>query len=136
MDEITVAAMWSDAQVTLYQQRKIRKYLRFSFGSKIIIPEKKVQSMGAGYVKAEFGTYNFYKTPTAKPEKCNYWTRCLPTLLLHSTKHLLEQGTACKNHLMPYKIGSKLGWEIIIGADHGKGSWRSVAKVYHSDYPT
>ena len=44
MDEITAAAMWSDAQVTLYQQRKILKYLRFSFGSKIIIPEKKYRA--------------------------------------------------------------------------------------------
>ena len=100
--------------------------------------------MGAGYVKVEVGIYNYYKTPTAKPDKCNYWTRCLPTLLLHSTKHLLEQigkraatSTARKTHpLTLYKVGTKLGWELIIGADHGKGAWRSIVKVYHTDYPT
>ena len=44
MDEVTAGAMWSDSQVTLYQQRKILKYLRYSFGSKIIIPEKKYRA--------------------------------------------------------------------------------------------
>ena len=44
---------------------------------------------------------------------------------------------ACKTHpLKPYQIGSKQGWDFIIGADHGKGAWRSVAKLYHTDYPT
>ena len=100
--------------------------------------------MGAGYVKSAFGIYNYYKTPTAKPDKCNYWTRCLPTLLLHTTKQLLEQSgkrsatsTACKTHpLTPYKVGTKLGSELIISANHGKGAWRSILKVYHTDYPT
>ena len=29
---------------------------------------------------------------------------------------------------------TKVGWELIVGADHGKGAWRSVVKVYYSDY--
>ena len=40
IDKVTAGAMWSYSQVTLYQQQKILKYLRYSFGFKIIIPEK------------------------------------------------------------------------------------------------
>ena len=145
MDKVTAGAMWSDAQVTLYQRRKILKYMRYSFGSKVMIPETNIQNMGSGYVKPDFGIYYFRKGTTVKPEKCQYWTRCLPDLLLLSTKHLLEESgkrseisSACKNHnlpLSPFVTGrNKLGWELIVGADHGKGSWRSVIKVYHTDY--
>ena len=41
MDEVTTGALWCDAQVTLYQRRKILKYMRYSFGSKVIVPEEK-----------------------------------------------------------------------------------------------
>ena len=145
MDEVTAGAMWSDAQITLYQQRKLLKYMRYSFGSKVMIPETTVRQMGVGYVPPEFGIYNYQKTPSTKPEKCNYWTRSLPTLLKQSTEQLLQEqcgkrsatSAAYKNHtLKPYLIGNKLGWELIVGADHGKGAWRSVVKVYHADYPT
>ena len=145
MDEVTAGTMWSDAQITLYQQQKILKYMRYSFGSNVMIPETTVRQMGVGYVPPEFGIYNYLKTPSAKPEKCNYWTRSLPALLKQSTQQLLqEQGgkrsatsSAYKNHtLQSYHIGNKLGWELIIGADHGKGAWRSVVKFYHPDYPT
>ena len=143
MDEVTAGAMWCDAQVTIYQQRKILKYMRHSFGSKVIIPQSKVQEIGSGYVRPEFGIYYFRKTATTKPERCNYWTRCLPQLLQQSTQQLLEEhggkrlvkSTTCKNHpLKAYQIGTKVGWELIVGADHGKGAWRSVVKVYYSDY--
>ena len=95
MDEVTAATMWSDAQVTLYQRRKLLKYIRHSFGSKVIIPEARIQKIGSGYVKPNFGIYYFRKGTTVKPETCYYWTRCLPQLLLQSTKHLLEQGAKC-----------------------------------------
>ena len=75
MDEVTAGAMWCDAQATIYQQRKILKYIRHSFGSKVIIPQSKVQDIGSGYIRPEFGIFYFRKTPTTKPEKCNYWTR-------------------------------------------------------------
>ena len=53
MDEVTAGAMWCDAQVTIYQQRKILKYMRHSFGSKVIIPQSKVQEIGSGYVRPD-----------------------------------------------------------------------------------
>ena len=144
MGEVTAGAIWCDAQVTLYQRYKILKYMRYSFGSKVIIPETKIQNMGSEYIKPDFGVYYFRKGTIAKPEKCHYWTRCLPELLLLSTKHLLEQSgkcseetSACKNHLplTPFLTGrNNLGWELIAGADHGKVSWRRVIKVYHTDY--
>ena len=76
MDKVTAGTMWSDSQVTLYQQQKILKYMRHTFGRKIIIPETKVQNMGSGYVKPHFGIYNFKKGTTTNPEKFNYWMRC------------------------------------------------------------
>ena len=60
IDEVMAGAMWTDAQVTLYQQRKILKYMRHSFGSKIMIPESKVREIGNSYIRPEFGYY-FYK---------------------------------------------------------------------------
>ena len=105
MDEVTAAAMWSDAQATLYQRRKLLKYIWYSFGSTVVIPEAQIQKIGSGYVKPNFGIYYFRKGTTVKPKTCYYWTSCLPQLLLQSTKHLLEQGAKCSKEdllLKPY----------------------------------
>ena len=95
------------------------------------------------YLNLEF---NIKKKPSAKPEKCNYWTRCLPDLLKQSTLHLLQeqggtssvlQSTEPDNQpLISYQIGTKFGWKLILGADHSKGAWKSLGKVYTADYPT
>ena len=67
MDEVTAGTMWSDAQVTLYQQRKILKYMRYSFGSKVMIPETKVRQMVIGYVPPEFSIHYYKRILTPKP---------------------------------------------------------------------
>ena len=143
MDEVTAGTLWCGAQVTLYQRRKILKYMRYSFGSKVIIPETKIKKMESEYIKPDFSVYYFRKGTIAKPEKYHYWTRSLPELLLQSAKQLLQQGgkhsdePACKNHLplTPFLTGrNNLGWELISGSNHGKGSWKSVVKVYQTDY--
>ena len=40
---------------TISTNKKILKYMRFNFGSKIIIPESKVQEIGGDYIIPEFG---------------------------------------------------------------------------------
>ena len=41
MDKSTAGATWKESQVTIYQQQKINKYLRATFGSQVIVPERK-----------------------------------------------------------------------------------------------
>ena len=68
MDKSTAGAMWKEAQVTIYQQQKMNKYLCATFGSKVIVPVKKIRSLGGNYIKLTFGHYNYKKRTVRKKQ--------------------------------------------------------------------
>ena len=133
MDESTAGAMWKEAQVTIYQQRKINKYLRATFGSKVIVPEKKIRSLGDNYIKPTFGHYNYKKKNSKKEsERCDYWTVDIAEYICAEIEKLIsKEGDEFNSYEMP---GGRRGWEIVFGADHGKGSWKSVVKLFYRSY--
>ena len=67
--------MWSESQVTLYQQQKKLNYTPYSFISKVNIQETEAQEMCSGCVNLEFPVYYFKNTPTTKPKKYEFRTR-------------------------------------------------------------
>jgi hypothetical protein len=48
MDAHSAAAMWEDANVKLFQQRKINRHLGAYFGSRLTVPEKEIKEIGKG----------------------------------------------------------------------------------------
>ena len=147
MDEHTAAAMWKESKTSIYSQRIILKFLRDTFGRRIVIPEKKIQALGSDFVRARYGSISYKKkekgkkNENVKEEIINFWTRSLQELILSKTKALLEVqvNSSSKNEakLSPYETGSvnrETGWELIFGADHGRGLWKAVIKLYYKDY--
>jgi hypothetical protein len=43
LDEASMEAMWSDANINVVQQRIIRKHLKFHFGKRLFLPQKKLK---------------------------------------------------------------------------------------------
>jgi hypothetical protein len=46
MDAHSAAAMWGDAKVSLFQQRKINRHMGAYFGAQLMVPELQVKAMG------------------------------------------------------------------------------------------
>ena len=51
--------MADDANINLTILRIICNYVRDAFGKSDILPEEEVHHLGAGYMEAEYGTYEY-----------------------------------------------------------------------------
>ena len=56
-----VAAMVDDSNITLTSLIIICNYIRDSFGKGDILPEEEVHNLGTGYIKSDYGTYEYEK---------------------------------------------------------------------------
>ena len=132
MDATNAAAMWSDANVNITQQRILKKHLKVHFGKRLFIPEKVFSSdLERFNVPTAYGEYKFYKDGdhTQKPERCPYWTRDASLVVLNELTRLLEYSDS---HLISSNfssISATNGCTLVAGADQGQGAWRSWIKI-------
>ena len=109
-------AMSAEANVTVTQQRIIRKYLNQHFGSRICVSEVNVSKIGNDYIPFNEGTVDVDPKEYGCKRIAFYW-RDLCTLIEKNTNEIFE---GFRN------IGSI---EILLGGDHGKGSMTFMAIV-------
>ena len=144
MDEITAAAMWTDANVSLAQQRILSKYIRHTFENSVIIPEATQQAIVGDVTTAAilpiFGEYSFFKDGQKnqndngrevpliqEPEICPYWYRNVDLALVYEVERMLQANIPMEAYTA---TTTGIGWDILIGADHGKGAWHSWLKFF------
>lgn len=134
MDATNAAAMWSDANVNITQQRILKKHLKVHFGKRLFIPENKIFNSDLERYSAptSYGEYKFYKDGdrTQKPEKCPFWTRDASLVVLNELTRVLEYSDS---DLISSNCSSILsvtnGCNLVAGADQGQGAWRSWIKI-------
>jgi hypothetical protein len=128
MDATNAAAMWSDANVNITQQRIIKKHLRVHFGKRLFIPEKIFSAdLQRYYVPTAYGDCKFHKDGdhTQKPEKCPYWTRDASLVVLNELTRTLEYTDLNLVSSTFSSLTSVNGCTLVAGADQGQGAWRS-----------
>ena len=72
MNPESVASMVDDTNITLTILRIICIYIRDEFGNRDILPEEAVQSLGTGYMEAEYGTYEYEKNKGVEKWNMNF----------------------------------------------------------------
>ncbi len=113
MDEISAAAMWTDAGVTESHSFTILRHLRFSLGGKITVPCSRIKDLHIGVTTPQIGSTEWQDPDSGRVEmiQCEY-------------KSMIDE----------YKFGltklltSHSVWaddvddiDFVIGGDHGKG---------------
>jgi hypothetical protein len=110
------AAFWTalsvKANLQTTQQREIAKYLQAHFGFPVVVPKKELASYGSTFVDYEI----FYKEFNGK--KVQYSFRSIPKMLLFYLPEFL------KEFKKPIET-----MEIMLGGDHGKGSFTFLATL-------
>jgi hypothetical protein len=132
MDATNAAAMWSDANVNITQQRIIKRHLRVHFGKRLFIPEKIFSAdLQRYYVPTAYGDYKFYKDGdhTQKPEKCPYWTRDASLVVLNELTRTLDYTDPNLVSSTFSSLTNLNGCTLVAGADQGQGAWRSWIKI-------
>ncbi len=139
MDAATTSAMAGDANLSKNQLRTINRYLTQSCGSRLMVPEQRLDELAGvdRMVPAKHGTYLYRKKGDAKPESVNYWMCSIPDLISREVELMLElqirDGVDVANGLKSYETISGEGWDVVAGADHGQGAWRSYIKFFTED---
>jgi hypothetical protein len=148
MDAATTSAMAADANLSKSQLRTINRYLTQSCGSRLMVPERSIDALAGvdRMVPAEHGTYSYRKKSGKKtnndgnderPESINYWTCSIPDLISREVELMLElqirDGVNVADGLKSYETISGQGWDVVAGADHGQGAWRSYIKFFTKD---
>jgi hypothetical protein len=131
LDEASAESMWSDANINITQQRILRRHLRFHFGKRLFIPEKKNLHDEKYYqVPMSFGEYKYYKDDnrSQKPEKCPYWYRDAALVVTKELERLIDY-TKDVDALNRFSSIAKEGMTIVAGADQGQGAWHSWLKI-------
>jgi hypothetical protein len=123
--------MWSDENVNATQQRIIRRHLRFHFGKRLFMAEKKIQEDVKYYqVPTTFGSFKYYKDggKSQKAEKCSYWSRDASLVVSKELERVLDY-TKDYNVISRFSSLASSGLTIVAGADQGQGAWRSWIKI-------
>jgi hypothetical protein len=113
MDAEYTAAMWSDAGVGVAAQRIIMKYFLDFFGYKFTVPEGSIKQLVIDSVQPIAGTVEYMD------RALDYWYKDLDVLLTKqiAREHINQPGF------------SYTSVDIVVGADHGQGSFRAGVKV-------
>jgi hypothetical protein len=98
MDASTAAAMITDANLTRTQQHIISKYMRYAFGSQVIVPELKQVELGQHHRHSSA----FYSSYSHGSEEIDYWYFNLTEVLL-SEVFFVESLHGDFSELSPYK---------------------------------
>jgi len=133
LEAVTAAAMAADANLTCTQQRIISKHLRYTFRSRVIIPEYKQYKLGENqkHPTATCGCFQFQPHPKKVPEPCHFWHPDGGEVLLSEVNLYVESLRGDYTNLGPYaNMEGISGWTILGRGDHGKGAWRSHLKIY------
>ena len=139
MDEVTAAAMWADANVTLTQQKIVKKHLWHVFGSCVIVPETKQHILGDmdSGVQPVFGKYSYYRNnvETDGEEQPAPWEAenclCCHCDVAFSFMHDMEWVLQCNIPVATYNTKNGIGLDLLRGADHRKRAWQSWMKISH-----
>jgi hypothetical protein len=96
-----------------------------------MMPEQRLDELAGvdWMVPAKHGTYLYQKksqSGDAKLESVNYWTCRIPDLIT-------RDGGDVANGLKSYETISGEEWDVVAGADHGQGAWRSYIKFFTKD---
>jgi hypothetical protein len=133
MDPYGVIAVFDDANVTITQMKTIKQYLRHCLGNRVFIPDYKVRAeFTKELVMPEYGSYS-YLSENAKeekklPEQIDHWSYD-PALQLCSEVETLINQRGARHGLTHYPTACGVGWNVIVGADHGLGAWRCHTKI-------
>lgn len=131
LDEASAESMWSDANINITQQRILRRHLRFHFGKRLFIPEKKILHDEKYYqVPMSFGEYKYYKDDnrSQKPEKCPYWYRDAALVVTKELERLIDYNNNV-DAINRFCFIAKEDMTIVAGADQGQGAWHSWLKI-------
>jgi hypothetical protein len=118
MDAECTAAMWSDAGVGVAAQRVIMKCFISHFGCKFTVPEASINKLAAHSVPPIVGAIDHMDAIL------NFWHKDLVELV---TAQIAGEH---KNQPEGFSCSSV---DLVIGADHGQGSFRAGVKVIHRD---
>ena len=114
MDAEYTTAMWSDAGVGVAAQRIIMKYFISHFGYKFTVPEVSINKLAVDSVPPIVGTIDYMDTIL------NVWYKDLVELVT------VQIAGEHKNQPEGFSYSSV---DLVIGADHGQGSFRAGVKV-------
>jgi hypothetical protein len=115
MDAEYTTAMWSDAGVGVAAQRIIMKYFIDYFGYKLTVAEASINKLVVDSVPPVVGTVQYMNCAL------DYWYKDLDELLTGQI--------AKEHHNQPAFSYATL--HIVIGADHGQGSFRAGVKLIY-----
>ncbi len=129
LDATNAAAMWSDANVNITQQRLLKKHLRLHFGKRLFIPEQMfTNDLERYHIPTFYGDYKFYKNDdlTQKPKKCPYWYRDASVVVINELTRILDYTDMLSNF---NSLSSISGCTLVAGANQGQGAWHSWIKI-------
>jgi hypothetical protein len=116
MDAAYTAAMWSDAGVGVAAQRIVMKYFISFFGYKFTVPEASINKLAVHSVPPIVGRIEYMD------RMLDYWYKDLVVLLT---------GQIANEHNKQPADFSYTSVDLVIGADHGQGSFRAGVKVIY-----
>ncbi len=118
MDAEYTTAMWSDAGVGVAAQRIIMKYFISHFGYKFTVPEASINKLAVHSAPPIVGAID-----------------CMDVILNFWCKDLVELVTAqiAGEHKNQPEGFSHSSVDLVVGADHGQGSFRAGVKVIYRD---
>jgi hypothetical protein len=118
MDAEHATAMWSDAGVGVAAQRVIMKHFITHFGCKFTVSEASINKLAVHLAPPIVGTIDHMDAIL------NFWCKDLVDLVS------VQIAGEHKNRPEGF---SYLSVDLVIGADHGQGSFRAGVKVIHRD---
>ena len=89
MNPESVAAMVDDANINLTKFRIICNYIRDAFGKSDILTEEAVKNLGTGYMRSEYGTYEYEKDKGTEKDHINFWYRKADCILTFELSHMM-----------------------------------------------
>ena len=131
MNETKLAAMFDDANLNSYQEKKVCRHIRDHFGKKCLATEKSVWLLGEGHTKVKTGKVFHQYTEGERPEQITFSYKDIPVEIKTQVTNLLRS----KN----------LNWrkikriDIINGGDHGAGAFQwgcQIVIIFEDDTPT
>jgi len=116
MDAEYTAAMWSDAGVGVAAQRIVMKYFISYFGYKFTVPEASINKLAVHSVPPIVGRIEYMD------RMLDFWYKDLVVLVT---------GQIANEHETQSAEFSYTSVDLVIGADHGQGSFRAGVKVIY-----
>ena len=125
MDATTAQAMWEEANINIRSQRTILRYLRGTFGKKLVILSIKTTSEVADNNIGGYKNVNpCYESTEYKGETIDYWTKPLTESVCASlSSRLFRKEILVEGDYGTHKI------DFMLGDDHGQSKFRMLMKV-------